>query len=81
MKPFLIVLAVLTLGSHGFASEKNSGDVKVYRFENLDVEGKVKSPQLMYFLKRVRTRFQSFRLPKQNFNQKTMETKDADFLR
>ncbi len=57
-----------------------AGTVRVYRFDNLDLEGKVKAPQLMYFLKRIRTRFRSFRLPRQDFSKKIIEDKDADFL-
>ena len=57
-----------------------AGSVRVYRFDNLDVEGRVKAPQLMYFLKRIRTKFRSFRLPRQNFSRKIIESKDAPFL-
>ncbi len=60
--------------------KKQAGTVRVYRFDNLDVEGRVKAPQLMYFLKRIRTRFRSFRLPRQDFTKKIIETRDADFL-
>lgn len=56
------------------------GSVRVYRFDNLDIEGKVKTPQLLYFLKRIRNKFRSFRLPDPSLNEKTLETKNADFL-
>ena len=63
------------------AKEKNqAGSVRVYRFDNLDVEGKVKTPQLMYFLKRIRSRFRSFRLPKQQFTKRIIESADESFL-
>jgi hypothetical protein len=81
MRIFLVLLVLFSIASDGLAGEKKPGEVKVYRFENLNVQGKVKSPQLMYFLKRIRARFQSFRLPKQNFNLRTLETEDSDFLR
>ncbi len=84
-----IILICFTLVSFSFStpgeglakSQKNSaGNVKVYRFDNLDVEGKVKAPQLMYFLKRIRSKFRSFRLPKQNFTKEIIEMKDSDLL-
>ncbi len=59
---------------------QRAGSVRVYRFDDLDVEGRVKAPQLMYFLKRIRAKFRSFRLPEQNFSRQTLETRDADFL-
>ena len=63
------------------AKDKNqAGSVRVYRFDNLDVEGKVKTPQLMYFLKRIRSRFRAFRLPKQNFTNRIVNSINADFL-
>ena len=60
--------------------KKQAGTVRIYRFDNIDLEGKVKAPQLMYFLERIRTRFRSFRLPRQDFSKKIIEDKDADFL-
>jgi hypothetical protein len=60
--------------------EKKAGSVRVYRFDNLDIEGNVKTPQLMYFLKRIRNRFHSFRLNEPTFKDKIVQTKSADFL-
>ena len=62
------------------APKGEAGSVRVYRFDNLDVEGRVKAPQLMYFLKRIRSKFRSFRLPRQNFSKKIIESQEADFL-
>ncbi|HOX44604.1 MAG TPA: hypothetical protein PK668_13475 [Myxococcota bacterium] len=59
---------------------KEAGSVRVYRFDELDVEGNVKAPQLLYFLKRIRTRFRSFRLPDPDLTRRTLETRDAPFL-
>jgi hypothetical protein len=59
---------------------REAGSVRVYRFDDLDVDGNVKAPQLLYFLKRVRNRFRSFRLPDPDLTQRTLETRDADFL-
>jgi hypothetical protein len=60
--------------------EKKAGSVRVYRFDNLDIEGNVKTPQLLYFLKRIRNRFQLFRITEPTFKDKIMQTKSADFL-
>jgi hypothetical protein len=76
-----IWIAALLLAATAWAGpKKEAGTVRVYRFDNLDVEGRVKAPQLMYFLKRIRSKFRTFRLPRQEFNRKTIETRDADFL-
>ncbi|MBW2699437.1 MAG: hypothetical protein JRF33_01350 [Deltaproteobacteria bacterium] len=84
-----LLLACLVFASLIFAPDyaqaktkkPKAGSVRVYRFDNLDVEGNVKTPQLMYFLKRIRKRFRSFRLPKQNFSNKILKAKEeADFL-
>jgi len=61
------------------AAETASGDVdsevvkegdtsvKVMRFSGLDVEGRLKSPQLLYFVNRVRAEFDRPRLPHRSF--------------
>ncbi len=41
--------------------------VKVMRFSGLDVEGRLKSPQLLYFVNRVRAEFDRPRLPHRSF--------------
>ncbi|MBX3270615.1 MAG: hypothetical protein KF729_10155 [Sandaracinaceae bacterium] len=41
--------------------------VKVYRFSGLDLEGRLKSPQLLYFLNRMRAEFDRPRLPHRSF--------------
>lgn len=76
------LLAGLLVAGAATAAEPppRAGSVRVYRFDDLDVEGRVKAPQLMYFLKRIRAKFRSFRLPEQNFSRQTLETRDADFL-
>lgn len=60
--------------------EAKAGAVRVYRFDNLDIEGHVKNPHLMYFLKRVKNSFRTFRLPEQKFTRDVIRTRDADFL-
>ena len=76
------LVMIFALGPPVLAGEKKkAGSVRVYRFDNLDIEGRVKTPHLMYFLKRIRNKFRSFRLPKQNFKKKIIESKDEDFLK
>lgn len=41
--------------------------VKVFRFSGLDVAGRLKSPQLLYFLNRMRAEFDRPRLPHRSF--------------
>ena len=82
-KFFALIIALGLASSQGLAEEKKekkAGSVRVYRFDNLDIEGHVKTPHLMYFLKRIKNRFRSFRLPKRNLKKKIIETKHADFL-
>jgi hypothetical protein len=78
----LTLSLAIALGAPALAKDKKkAGAVRVYRFDNLDIEGHVKTPHLMYFLKRIKNKFRSFRLPKQNFSKKIIESKDGDFLR
>ena len=78
----LIFALFLTLPQASLAKDrKKAGSVRVYRFDNLDIEGRLKTPHLMYFLKRIKNKFRSFRLPKQNFKKKVIDSKNADFLK
>lgn len=78
----LILVAVFAAASPAAAGpkKKKAGSVRVYRFDNLDIEGHVKAPHLMYFLKRIRNKFRSFRLPAQHFEKKIIQSRKADFL-
>jgi hypothetical protein len=75
-----LLLAVSAPPAQAKGPAGKAGSVRVYRFDNLDVEGKVKAPQLMYFLKRIRSNFRSFRLPKQHFVKKIVDSKTEEFL-
>jgi hypothetical protein len=87
---WIILLLVFTLVSPALADDKakepkdpkegKAGSVRVYRFDNLDIEGHVKTPHLMYFLKRIKNRFRAFRLPEPQLTKKIVESKDAEFL-
>ena len=41
--------------------------VKVFRFSGMDLAGRLKSPQLLYFLNRMRAEFDRPRLPHRSF--------------
>jgi hypothetical protein len=43
------------------------GGSKVYQFGGLDISGRLKSPQLLYFLNRLRAEFDRPRLPHRSF--------------
>ena len=47
-------------------SQKDKG-VKTYKFETIEVEGRLKSPQVIYFLRRVRAEFEAGALGHRSF--------------
>ena len=47
--------------------EEGEERVKVYRFGGLDISGQLKSPQLLYFLNRLRAEFDRPKLPHRSF--------------
>ncbi len=47
--------------------QRGGESVKVVKFTGLDVSGRLKSPQLLYFLSRVRAEFERPRLPHRSF--------------
>ena len=53
---------------------------RVYTFSGLDVEGKLKTPQLLYFLGRVRLELDTTVTPKRSFMKELGETADAEGL-
>jgi hypothetical protein len=46
---------------------EGDGKVKVFEFSGLDISGRLKSPQLLYFLNRLRAEFDRPRLPHRSF--------------
>jgi hypothetical protein len=48
-------------------AEGGGSKVKVYEFSGLDISGRLKSPQLLYFLNRLRAEFDRPRLPHRSF--------------
>lgn len=63
------------------AEVKKEGDteVKVLEFSGLDIEGQLKTPQMLYFLNRLRAEFDRPRLPHRSFlPELERSTKDDD---
>ena len=53
--------------AEGEVREEGGTKVKVYRFGGLDISGRLKSPQLLYFLNRLRAEFDRPKLPHRSF--------------
>ena len=47
--------------------KEDGGEVKVVEFSGLDIEGQLKTPQMLYFLNRLRAEFGRPRLPHRSF--------------
>jgi hypothetical protein len=56
------------------------GGARVFKFSELDIEGRLKSPQLVYFLRRVRAEFAAGDLGHRSFLREMSETrKESSF--
>jgi hypothetical protein len=56
------------------------GGTQVFKFKELDIEGRLKSPQLVYFLRRVRAEFAAGDLGHRSFMREMSETrKESSF--
>jgi len=56
------------------------GGTRVFKFSELDIEGRLKSPQLVYFLRRVRAEFAAEELGHRTFMREMSETrKESSF--
>jgi hypothetical protein len=51
------------------------GGTRVFKFKELDIEGRLKSPQLVYFLRRVRAEFGAEGLGHRSFLREMSETR------
>jgi hypothetical protein len=51
------------------------GGTHVFKFKELDIEGRLKSPQLVYFLRRVRAEFSAGDLGHRTFMREMSETR------
>jgi hypothetical protein len=51
------------------------GGTQIFKFKELDIEGRLKSPQLVYFLRRVRAEFAAGELGHRTFMREMSETR------
>jgi hypothetical protein len=67
----------------GGATETRTGDggVKSFRFEEVAIEGRLQSPELVYFLRRVRAEFNAGDLGHRSFTGELSDTKHDPNLR
>jgi hypothetical protein len=64
----------------GLAAATTDGGVHVFKFTELDIEGRLKTPQLVYFLRRVRAEFAAEELGHRSFLREMSETrKESSF--
>jgi hypothetical protein len=56
-------------------SKTLDGGTHVFKFSELDIEGRLKSPQLVYFLRRVRAEFSAGELGHRTFMREMSETR------
>jgi hypothetical protein len=67
-------------GASVIESKTLDGGTKVFKFSELDIEGRLKSPQLVYFLRRVRAEFSAGDLGHRTFMREMSETrKESSF--
>ena len=63
-------------GAAGVVESKTlDGGTHVFKFSELDIEGRLKSPQLVYFLRRVRAEFSAGELGHRTFMREMSETR------
>jgi len=74
-----VVAPAATIPSDAGASVVESrtldGGTHVFKFSELDIEGRLKSPQLVYFLRRVRAEFAAGELGHRTFMREMSETR------
>ncbi len=73
---------VIAVSGRGAASDAGlveaktlDGGTRVFKFSELDIEGRLKSPQLVYFLRRVRAEFAAGDLGHRSFLREMSETR------
>jgi hypothetical protein len=72
---------ITTSDAGGVVESKTlDGGTHVFKFSELDIEGRLKSPQLVYFLRRVRAEFSAGDLGHRSFMREMSETrKESSF--
>jgi len=62
------------------SEEKDSGE-KTYKFGEVEVEGRLKAPQILYFLRRVRAEFRAGLLGHRSFMPELSDTRRSPALK
>jgi hypothetical protein len=62
-------------GANVVVAKTLDGGNQVFKFSELDIEGRLKSPQLVYFLRRVRAEFAAGELGHRSFMREMSETR------
>jgi hypothetical protein len=73
--PSVAPTATWDAGSVVEAKTVGDGGTHVFKFSELDIEGRLKSPQLVYFLRRVRAEFSAGELGHRSFMREMSETR------
>lgn len=63
-------------GQGGVVEQKGDGGARAFRFGEVEVEGRLKSPQIVYFLRRVRAEFAAGDLGHRTFLRELGETRN-----
>jgi len=69
------------LDGSGHVRKEGDTEVKTLEFTGLDIEGQLKTPQLLYFLTRLRAEFDRPRLPRRSFMPELERTSGEKALR
>jgi len=62
-------------------TKESKEGVKTYKFGTIEVEGRLKSPQIIYFLRRVRAEFDAGALGHRSFMRELSDTRNKPALR
>jgi hypothetical protein len=65
----------------GVTTKEDKSGVKTYKFGTIEVEGRMKSPQIIYFLRRVRAEFDAGSLGHRSFMRELSDTRNNPSLR
>jgi len=65
----------------GVTTKEDKSGVKTYKFGTIEVEGRMKSPQIIYFLRRVRAEFDAGALGHRSFMRELSDTRNNPSLR
>ena len=76
-----VAKGALPAGTTAATVQENKEGVKTYKFGTVEVEGRLKSPQIIYFLRRVRAEFDAGALGHRSFMRELSDTRNNPALR